>query len=111
MNMYGTNNTTYDNVYGDNNGNMNFYASGYGGGIIIPSTSSNGITSPVGGITLLTIGNFAYASLPATGHVGRWAFCTNCLKPSEAAGSGTGMMVFDDGHSEWVSTAGTIAAH
>lgn len=54
--------------------------------------------------------SYAYASLPGTGTAGREVFCTNCLKPGQTAGNGTGMIVFDDGHNEWVSTAGTVAA-
>ncbi len=53
--------------------------------------------------------NYAYGSLPATGHVGNQVECSNCLKPGESANSGTGMMVFDDGHSHWVTMAGTVA--
>ena len=59
----------------------------------------------------LALPSLAFAALPATGTPGAEVFCSNCLKPNEAAGSGTGMIVFDDGHGRWVSTAGTIAAN
>ena len=54
--------------------------------------------------------SYAYSALPGTGTAGREVFCTNCLKPGQSTGNGTGMIVFDDGHNEWVSTAGTVAA-
>ncbi len=54
---------------------------------------------------------YSYAALPPLGTAGRQVFCTNCRRPSEAAGAGTGMMVFDNGHSNWISMAGTIAAN
>lgn len=56
---------------------------------------------------------YALAGLPATtpGLPGREVFCTDCRKPGEAAGAGTGVQVFDDGKNHWVSTAGTVAAN
>ena len=57
----------------------------------------------------VTFPSYAYAALPATGHAGNQIECSNCLKPGESANNGTGMMVFDDGHSHWVTMAGAIA--
>jgi hypothetical protein len=56
------------------------------------------------------ISSVIYANLPAPGTLGRMIICRNCLKPGEAAAHGTGMLVFDDG-TNWISTAGTVAAH
>jgi hypothetical protein len=78
------------------------------GDVVLGSAASGGkivASRPV------VLASAAFRSLPATGNPGAELFCTDCLKPSEAAGAGTGMIVFDDGHSHWVSTAGTIAAN
>ncbi len=53
----------------------------------------------------------AYISLPVTGIAGSEMLCTDCLKPGEGGGAGTGMLVVDDGHAHWITSAGTIAAH
>lgn len=55
--------------------------------------------------------SYLYDLLPSVGGAGREVFCRDCLKPGERPGRGTGMLVFDDGHGRWVSTAGTVAAH
>ena len=59
--------------------------------------------------------NFSYATLQtvSASTKGRESFCNDCLKPGEAAGAGTGMLVFSDGRSttSWFTTAGTAIAH
>lgn len=44
---------------------------------------------------------------------GRMAFCTDCLKPGETIGAGTGLLVFSDGRStsSWFTSAGTTVKH
>ncbi len=78
-------------------------------GDVVLSTSTAG--GKIVSAKPLVLQNVAFANLPPTGNAGAEVFCTDCLKPAEASGSGTGMIVFDDGHSNWVSTAGTKAAH
>ncbi len=91
-------------------------ASGGAGGSLSADASGNlklGSAAAGGKVVAaapLVLPSYAFASLPATGTPGSEVFCTNCLKPSEVAGAGTGMIVFDDGHAHWVSTAGTVAA-
>jgi hypothetical protein len=58
----------------------------------------------------IQMGNLTFAQLPAPGVAGRTIFCQDCLKPGESGGTGSGMMLFDDGRA-WFSTAGTPAAH
>jgi hypothetical protein len=59
----------------------------------------------------IVVGQATYGLLGPTGTRGALKFCINCLKPGETTGHGTGMLVFDDGNSHWVSTAGTVAAN
>ena len=106
---------TAGTVSSDNAGDVNLGTQVAGGAVIAstPVTAQQGIT--VTGGTLksavpVQFPSYAYASLPAAGTAGRLVLCSDCLKPAQAAGGGTGMMVFDDGHSNWVSTAGTPAA-
>jgi ABC-type transporter lipoprotein component MlaA len=49
--------------------------------------------------------SYAVAALPATVQAGAKAFASNGRKPSEAAGSGTGVEVFYDG-TRWISVCG-----
>ena len=92
-------------------------ASGAAGGSLSTDTSGNlklGSTSASGKVVAaapLVLPSFAYASLPATGTPGAEVFCTDCLKPGEASGAGTGMLVVDDGHARWITTAGMVATH
>lgn len=81
---------------------------------------ANSISSTIGAAydvawaadTLLPPGlTSAFATLPVAGSAGRSVFCTDCRKAGEPAGHGTGMFVFDDGHSQWVSFAGTVAVN
>ena len=51
-----------------------------------------------------------YANLPSLTAGISTVFCSDCRKPGEVVNSGTGMMVFTD-NANWVSSAGTIAAH
>ena len=51
-----------------------------------------------------------YANLPSLTSGISTVFCSDCRKPGEVVNSGTGMMVFTD-NANWVSSAGTIAAH
>jgi hypothetical protein len=57
-----------------------------------------------------TAPSYVAANLPKPNFrsAGRLAFCSDCLKPGEAIGHGTGMPVFDDGHQQWVTSAGAI---
>ena len=57
----------------------------------------------------LTFVAYAYVALSTAGNIGTAVFCSNCLKPGENAGSGTGMLMLDDGK-RWISTVGTAAA-
>ena len=88
-------------------------STGAAAGLSVGVVSATGLT--VSGATTLqmpvSFPSYAYASLPATGHVGNQVECSNCLKPGESANGGTGMTVFDDGHSHWVTMAGSVAAH
>lgn len=99
----------------DDAGDVLFGTQVSGGAAIsqMPFVAQAGITVSGGTLTSSTPVQFAvyaYATLPAVGAAGREVFCNNCRRPSEAAGAGTGMMVFDNGHSNWVSMAGTVAA-
>jgi len=92
-------------------------ASGGSGGTVSSNAAGDLVLgSATGGASVrstqpLVLATAAFASLPATGNPGAELFCTDCRKPGETAGSGTGMVVFDDGHAHWVSTAGTVAAN
>lgn len=37
-----------------------------------------------------------FADLPVAGQKGRLRYCSNCRKPAEGAGNGSGRMVIDD---------------
>ncbi len=107
---------TAGTVSSDNAGDVVFGTQVAGGSVLAstPITAQQGLT--VTGGTLksavpVQFPSYGYASLPATGIAGRQVLCSDCLKPAQLAGAGTGMMVFDDGHSAWVSMAGTPAAH
>lgn len=64
-----------------------------------------------GPASLATSVGFTRAALPLTKYNGMGVFCTNCRKPGEGAGSGTGMPVFwDASHSDWYTTAGVLSA-
>ena len=87
-------------------------STGAAAGLSVGAVTATGL-SVSGAVTFqmpVSFPSYAYASLAATGHVGNQVECSNCLKPGESA-NGTGMMVFDDGHSHWVTMAGTVAAH
>ena len=58
----------------------------------------------------LTLASYDFAKLPRADKAARVVFCVDCRKPGEAAGRGTGMAVFDDGHGRWVSMGGSVAA-
>jgi hypothetical protein len=60
---------------------------------------------------LLNARSYAVASLPAAGTAGRVAYASDGRKAGEGAGSGTGVLVFDDG-SNWIAvdTGATVAA-
>ena len=53
---------------------------------------------------------YPHRALPNPQPIGAQVLCTDCRKPGERRGSGTGMMVFADGHMHWVSIAGSLAA-
>ncbi len=59
----------------------------------------------------LVLASATYSNLPPTGTAGTEMLCTDCLKPGEAGGAGTGMLVVDDGHAHWITTAGVVATH
>ena len=107
---------TAGTVSSDNAGDVNLGTQVAGGAVIAstPVTAQQGIIV-TGGTLKSTVPvqfpSYAYAALPAAGIAGRLVLCSDCLKPAQAAGNGTGMMVFDDGHANWVSVAGTVAAH
>ena len=70
-----------------------------------------------GGNTTIAAGSlikasYTKANLPRGDIAGREAYCSDCLKPGEAAGAGTGMPVFHDAsHSTWYTMAGAVAAN
>lgn len=76
---------------------------------------NKGITSPqaISGASFNSTSGYVFASLPAaSGYpTSGMVYCTNCLKPGESTGSGTGIWLFTDGSGNWFSTAGTAAAH
>ena len=78
-----------------------------------PVYLQNGLTTQqtVSANALKSAAPYTYVTLPAPTVTTAMVYCLDCLKPGEAAGSGTGMWVFADGYSRWVSTAGTLAAH
>jgi hypothetical protein len=81
------------------------------------TTTSNGdltLKASTGSIVAMSpvqVPSFPFRSLPPTGSPARLVFCSDCLKPGEKNGAGTGMMLFDDGHNRWTSIIGTPAAH
>ena len=102
-------------VSSDNAGDVTFGTQVGGGSVIAttPVVAQQGL-NVTGGMLKSAVPvqfpSYAYASLPGAGVAGRQVLCSDCLKPSQVTGAGTGMMVFDDGHSNWVSMAGTVAA-
>lgn len=84
------------------NANGNNFLVDPSGNVGVESLTSNGA---------VTAGTKTFATLPAASGA-RWQqfTCTDCLKPGQSAGNGTGMPVFSDG-TGWYTTAGTAAAH
>lgn len=79
-------------------------------GFLLKGAGGVGITGA--GILALPTYTFTQLSGGTIGFgQGRQVFCSDCLKPGETTGLGTGMMAFDDGHTHFVSTAGTVIAH
>lgn len=94
---------------------------GYGGGLGLKGAGQYGlyvddsgkVTAPQGVVSNgpVQLPRYTFPALPAAGTAGREVFCSDACKPGEAAGAGTGMTLFDDGHGRWFSTAGTVATH
>ncbi len=107
---------TAGTISSDNTGNVNLGTQVAGGSAMVnmPMVAAQGIKVTGGSVVAsvpVQLANYSYTSLPATGTTGAEVFCKDCLKPSETAGAGTGMLVVDDGHAHWITTAGTVAAH
>jgi len=51
---------------------------------------------------------YAYASLPSPATEGLLAFVSNGRKPSEGAGTGTGVLAYSDG-SAWINSHDSVA--
>lgn len=107
---------TIGNLAGSGMGEAHYNPPGYTGGIALKGVSSYGlhmdwagkVTAPQG-ITSggpVQLPSYKFNTLPPTGTAGLAAIGAECLAPSEAAGAGTGMTVFDDGHGHWFSTDG-----
>ncbi len=93
-----------------NNGGLALVA---GSGKVGISIAQRGRASFPSGMTAsapIVFPAYAYRALPRPQTAGAQVLCTDCRKPGEGRGSGTGMMVFADGHAHWVSIAGSIAA-
>lgn len=94
-------------------GEVVFNPAGHGGGIGLRGAGGKGLTVNADGTAEMAgrirFAAYRHAALPPAGQAGTQVFCKDCRKPSEAAGHGTGMMVFDDG-AHWVSIAGSPAA-
>jgi len=112
-----------DRIYFDGTpgANPGYYAASTGGSWIGYQSNTKAVVLAVGNTAILQgaadqlaasvpvrFKNVAFAELGPAGVSGRQVFCSDCRKPGEGTGTGTGMMVFDDGKS-WVSMAGTIA--
>ncbi len=107
---------TAGTISSDNAGDVNLGTQVAGGSATVnmPMVATQGLQVTGGSVVSsvpVQLANYSYASLPATGTPGAEVFCKDCLKPSETAGAGTGMLVVDDGHSRWITTVGTVAAH
>ena len=78
------------------------------------SLSVNGVLQTHGVIKAskpIELASYVFRDLPETSSPGSEIFCSDCRKPGEGSGTGSGMLVFRDELSHWISTAGTVAAH
>ncbi|MEF8880691.1 MAG: hypothetical protein V5A72_02590 [Candidatus Nanohaloarchaea archaeon] len=66
------------------------------GGKVVVNNAQNNFSSPQ------KFPNYTVSGLPSAGDAGRIAFATDGLKDGESSGSGTGVLVYDDG-SNWIS--------
>ncbi len=113
---------------GSRMGELVYNPPGYSGGVGLRSATQYGIYVDSHGSTLIVNGvlqthgvvkaskpielaSYTFGSLPEISSPGSEIFCSDCRKPGESSGAGTGMLVFRDELSHWFSTAGTVAAH
>ncbi len=95
----------------NNNGGLALVAGTGKIGISIGKTGLASFPNGMASSAPVVFPSYRRRSLPQARVAGAQVLCTDCRKPGEAAGSGTGMMVFDDGHARWVSITGSVAAN
>ncbi len=93
-----------------NNGGLALVAGSGKVGISIPQSGRASFPNGMTASAPIVFPTYAYRALPHPQPAGAQVLCTDCRKPGEGRGSGTGMMVFADGHAHWVSIAGSVAA-
>ena len=89
-------------------GKVVFNPPGHPGGVAIMTPGGTGLTVDGGGG--VSFRAMPYRQLPGGASAGTNLFCSDCLEPGEAAGSGSGINVFMDGRGVWKTSAGTRAS-